>query len=634
MDPHARTRRRVSAEVSITTGTAIRKQNYAFSYWNLFGIAVASFTGCLLTAIILHEPFPRIHDEFSYILMGDTFAHGRLANPMPPVPEFFDTFHVLIHPVYASKYFPAQGLFLALGQQLTGRPAVGVWISSALACWATTWMLRAWIAPSWALLGGFLMLVQYGVFSYWSQSYWGGMVPALGGALLFGALRRLWYSFSSKNALCFALGILLLASSRPLEGFLAALPATYLFLRRLLNDHFWRESRFWTQLVLPMTVLLAPGVMGLATYNRAITGLAGKTPYILHEQQYQESPPLLFLAPRPQLTYSSYWLGVYYHVHEMQAYLSQREPKFWCLATGRKIATWWDFYCGGLLSIPLFVPGVLQRGKTRICQIVFLTGFGLLPFISGNAIAWRILIDLLFLLQIGVLWFVFNDYWSRVAIATSTLTLFASFFTKWFFPHYFAPAASLILFLEVVGLRRIWNWCGESNSQELPMSRGERRRLARQAKTLRNKALNLRWLIYTIPIACTVWLVLRVGSRANGWWNDDPHDLARETLLMDDWSVDRARIDRWLEQQPTPQLVFVRYSPRHNVINEWVYNHADIMRSHVIWARDLGEDHNKLLLHLLSDRTVWLIEADRRRPQLIPYSDTTQSSGVQTPPRN
>jgi len=34
------------------------------------------------------------------------------------------------------------------------------------------------------------MALQYGIYSYWSQTYWGGMVAALGGALVFGAARR------------------------------------------------------------------------------------------------------------------------------------------------------------------------------------------------------------------------------------------------------------------------------------------------------------------------------------------------------------------------------------------------------------------------------------------------------------
>src|SRR6266704_3983502 len=90
-----------------------------------WSVAPAVFLGCVLIAVILHEPVPRIHDEFSYALMGDTLAHGHVANAAPPLPEFFDTFHVFVHPVYASKYFPAQGIFLAVGERLTGHPAVG-----------------------------------------------------------------------------------------------------------------------------------------------------------------------------------------------------------------------------------------------------------------------------------------------------------------------------------------------------------------------------------------------------------------------------------------------------------------------------------------------------------------------------
>jgi len=581
-------------------------------------LAILTLLGCWFLSFAIHQPVPRIHDEFSYILMGETLAHGRVANPPPPLPEFFDTFHVLVHPAYVSKYFPAQGVFLALGEKLAGHPAVGIWISSALACAALVWMLQAWIGPGWALLGGFIVVVQYGVYSYWSQTYWGGMAAALGGALFFGALRRLWDRFSWQNSIWLGLGLVILANSRPLEGVLAALPGTVLFLHHIVKNRRWREPGFSVRLVLPILAVLSLGAFATGSYNRAITGSALKPPYVLHEQQYQESPPFIFLPRQPELTYSSIWLRFYYEFRELHAYDSQRIPKYWFLAVARKIATWWDFYCGILLSIPLLLPALLKKGRTRVFQAVFLAGLLALLLISDHKFAWRILIDVLTPLEIGVLWYCFDDLWPRLAIGTCSLLLVELFFTKWSFPHYFAPAACLVWYLQTEGLRRIWMWTPEAEPDR-PLTRAQRRGMAREKESRPKRILSLRGVVYALPVLCLVSLVLRVEGRLNGW-KDDPHGPDRGTLLMNDWAVRRADLDRWLEEQGNPQLVFVRYSRRHNVNREWVYNHPDIMQSHVIWARDLGADHNKLLLNLLSDRTAWVLDADAREPQLVPYA--------------
>lgn len=137
-------------------------------------IAIAPLALRALVIPLSPAPAMHVHDEYSYLLEGDTFAHGRLTNPPHPLWMFFESIHIIQQPTYMGMYQPGQGMFLALGQILTGEPWYGVAISTGLMCAWLLWMLRGLFSPGWALLGASIAVIRIGIFSYWMSDYWGG----------------------------------------------------------------------------------------------------------------------------------------------------------------------------------------------------------------------------------------------------------------------------------------------------------------------------------------------------------------------------------------------------------------------------------------------------------------------------
>src|SRR5947207_11965027 len=118
-------------------------------------ILMAGLAPLALRALLLPwfpAPQPRVQDEFSHLLLADTFAHGRLTNPVHPMWVHFESMHILVRPVYASVFPMGHGIAMAAGTLLSGHPWTGVWIGIALMCASVSWMLYGWLPPRWALL--------------------------------------------------------------------------------------------------------------------------------------------------------------------------------------------------------------------------------------------------------------------------------------------------------------------------------------------------------------------------------------------------------------------------------------------------------------------------------------------------
>src|SRR5271165_6634965 len=90
----------------------------------------------LRLALLLQYPIPspNVSDDFSYVLIADTLRHFRLANPVHPMHQFFETFFVLQEPAYASIFPLGQGLILAIGWTFFGHPWAGVALSIGALC--------------------------------------------------------------------------------------------------------------------------------------------------------------------------------------------------------------------------------------------------------------------------------------------------------------------------------------------------------------------------------------------------------------------------------------------------------------------------------------------------------------------
>jgi hypothetical protein len=260
--------------------------------------------------------------------------------------------------------------------------------------------------PRWALLGGVIVIFNIGVVSYWVNSYWGGAVSGLGGAIVLGAVPRILKWGRIRDSLLLGAGIFLLANSRPLEGLLYSLPFAAVLVARAPRN--LGSKVFVYNVFVPLAVCVTLTFAFIGYYNWRVTRDAFTMPHLLRDRLYAPAARFIWEKPRLELEgrYANQQFADFYVGYECNHYRRTVADLF---RTVREKV--WSYS-----EVFLWVGSL----PALFC----------IPFLSGNRSAK-------ILLAIGC--------WCVVGLAT----------VQWDEPHYAGPVSAIIVAIIVYALRRL-----------------------------------------------------------------------------------------------------------------------------------------------------------------------------------
>jgi hypothetical protein len=490
---------------------------------------------------IVPPPEPSIHDEFSHLLLADTLAHGRLTNPTHPMWRHFETIHVIQKPTYNSMYPPGQGAFLALGEAVFHKPWAGVLISVGLMFAAMCWMMQGWLPPAWAFFGTLTAILKFGITGIWIDSYLGGAVSGIGGALLIGSLPRLKRDDSRPfHAFLFGVGMAILMNTRPFEGAVLSAAALMYLAPSLLRRVRKHPIHVVKTVLWPAGAVLLCGVLFTGFYSLRVTGSPFRMPYQVNRDTYGWPENLGFLAPKKVVLRDPVLKEMY--AIEVRHHEIYSAPDRFIDNLGVRLFDNWTFFIGGVLTVPLlFLPWVLRDRRIRSL--------------------------LLFLAVIAVL----------------------NLFQMVLYPYHLGPVVPVIFAIVAQCMRHLYVTLGRASAS--------------------------RAVAFVLAVPVCAILVGTMKQNAD----DLGLPLAYWERGYEGHRDARAEISAWLAARPRKQLAVVRYASWHSPNQEWVYNHADIDGSKVVWAREMDPESDARLLEYFSNREAWLLEADRYPLRVVPY---------------
>ena len=263
------------------------------------------------------------------------------------------------------------------------------------------------------------MAIHPGLLLKWGQSYWGGAMAMMGGALVFGALRRIMRRPQGRDALLLGLGLAVLANSRPYEGLVVSLPVAAVLIAWMLGKHGPSFQISIKRIVLPLVLVLMLAGVAMGYYNLRVTGDPLQMPYEVHEATYAMAPVLLWQRPRPEPTYHHEIIRNH-HRRALAYHQEQQTFDGFSKASAGKVKELWNFFRG-----------------SRYFQLLLLVAVIMLPWLM-------------------------RDRWPRFALLTCGMLMVGAAMETWLMPHYVAPIVGLafVLLLQAMRRLRLWQWRG------------------------------------------------------------------------------------------------------------------------------------------------------------------------------
>ena len=374
-------------------------------------------------------------------------------------------------------------------------------------------------------------------------------MAAIGGALVLGALPRIKTSRRVRDALFMALGLAILANSRPYEGLVFSVPIAIALFSWMLGRNRPAWGIAMRRVIVPVGLVLIVAAVGMGYYFWRVTGNPLRMPA---QAAWDTYGGVSFVLWRNVSAVGHFTNPAMRRLYEIEI------PHDYALYRGlagylAKIFVEWRFFLGPVLTVPLIAIFFVLPPNFK------------LRFLSPS---------------------------TKFLLAEFLVFLIGSAVETWYNPHYAAPAVGLIIAL----LMLLFGQIRVSGKRGLFLSRA-------------------------LIAICVVSFGLRAFAAPLHIALPEYYEFAWDEKGMS--SYGRDVIEDQLLKVDGNHLVVVRYDTDHPAYKEFVYNDADIDRSRIVWALDLGADKDQQLVNYFKGRQVWLLNADEKPLKLQPYTART-----------